>query len=448
MYRVVRCSGLISFRDEVEAVELTVSEEAFAGMVSVAEPPAAAWPARLEAALKEPVGSPPLTELARGHKRVTIIVPDATRGVPVADILPQVVTELTDGAIGLEQITVVVATGVHRPATEAEITALLGPLAGKVKAINHNPYDVSQLVYLGTTSCGTPVEVNRTVYESDFRIAVGKVEPHEFAGFSGGRKAVLPGIAGERTIETNHRPEMLLAPEARPGVLAGNPVSEDMDEAAAMLGVDFIVNVVQGAGGQILGVFAGALQAAHRAAVEFMRSFCTVELGEKPDIVVTTPGKPLNIDLYQSLKAVIALGEVVRPGGAIVLYSACPDGLGTTDMFKPYQGAGRLEDVIANLKADYKIQMDHALLVCKVLARGITVLATSPNVPAAAWEKIRFRSASSAQEALDRALATCPQAAPRVLFYPQPQRTLPRVTGGDHPPQIQGAGWVRFKKGV
>lgn len=428
MYRVDSQSESVVYQDGVERVEVVVPQRCFAGLVTVADPPAVPWPARLEEALRRPNGSLPLAELVRGHNKVSIVVPDATRGVPVADILPALTAELVAGGVSLEQVTVVVATGVHRPATEAEITALLRPLAGQVRAVNHNPYDACELVRLGTTSRGTPVEVNRTVYASDFRIAIGKVEPHEFAGFSGGRKAVLPGIASERTIETNHRPEMLLAPEARPGVLDGNPVSEDMDEAAAMLGLDFIVNIVQGAQGETLGVFAGALQAAHRAAVEFIRSFCTVELPEKPDIVVTTPGRPLNIDLYQSLKAVIALGEVVRPGGVIVLYSACPDGLGTTDMFKPYQGARQVEDVIANLKAVYKIQMDHALLVSKVLARGVRVIATSPNVPAAKWEEIMFTSASSPQAAVDEAVAASGKPAPSILFYPRPQATLPHVT--------------------
>lgn len=433
MYSVNRSGGLIRYRDEVEAVEILLAEDLFAGLVSVSEPTIAAWPEALGQALAHPCGCRPLSTLARGHQRVAIIVPDATRGVPVARLLPAVVAELEAAGVPLEQITVVVATGVHRPATETEILELLGPLAGRLRVINHDPYDPAELVYLGTTSRGTPVEVNRTVYESDFRIAIGKVEPHEFAGFSGGRKAVLPGIAGERTIQVNHRPEMLLIPESTSGNLAGNPISEDMDEAAALLGIHFIINTVQGAQGEILKVFAGELRAAHRVAVEFLRSFCQVELAERPDIVVTTPGKPLNIDFYQSLKAIIALENVVKPGGTIVLYSACPDGLGTSDMFKPYQGARGIGDVIENLKADYKIQMDHALLVSKVMARNVTVVATSPNVPAEKLEQVMFQSAGSPQEALDKALAKCPQPKPRVLFYPQPQRTLPRIRSKNLP---------------
>lgn len=429
MYSVEKYGQELRYRDKVEDVTLTLPVKNFADLITIEEPVGAKWPDALESALRNPVKSRPLAELVRGHKQVAIIIPDSTRGVPVAQILPQLVTTLAAEGLGLDTITVVVATGVHRPATPEEIDDLLGPLKGKIKIISHDAFNKEELVFLGTTTRGTPVEVNRTVYECDFRIAIGKVEPHEFAGFSGGRKAILPGVSAERTIEINHRPEMLLVPEARPGVLEGNPVSEDMVEAARMLGLDFVVNVVQGAAGEILEVFAGDMEAAHQAAAQYLRSFCQVDLKRKPDIVVTTPGKPLNIDFYQALKAIIALEHVIAPGGTIVLYSACPDGLGTTDMFKPYEGAASIDDVIANLKATYKIQMDHALLVCKVLAHGVHVIASSPNVPGDKLEAVMFESACSPQEALDRALFRRENA--KVLFYPQPQRTLPNVLAID-----------------
>lgn len=429
MYKLERQGDYVVYQDNIESVEITIPTETCVGLIYVEEPPAAIWPESLDGVLHSPIGCPALRRLVKGHKRIAIIVPDATRGAPVASILPVVVAELEAGGIRLDQITVVVAVGVHRPATDHEIAELLGSLTGKIKIINHDPFDRNGLVYLGTTSHGTPVEVNRIVQECDFRIAIGKVEPHEFAGFSGGRKSVLPGIASERTIEVNHRVEMLLEPKARAGVMEGNPISEDMTEAASMLGIDFIVNVVQGMHGETLGVFAGALEEAHHAAISFVRSFCQVALAERADIVVTTPGKPLNIDFYQSLKAIIALENVVVPGGAIVLYSACSDGVGTSDMFKPYEGAVSIADVIANLKNDYKIQMDHALLVGKVQAHGIRVIATSPNVPGEKLEKIMFQCAWSPQEALDKAMAAYGQRTPRILFYPQPQRTLPQVSG-------------------
>ncbi|MGI6598029.1 MAG: nickel-dependent lactate racemase [bacterium] len=429
MYSVTKHGRELTYRDEVEDVTLTLPVRNFEGLITIEEPVAAKWPDALQSALSNPIGSRPLAELVCGHKRVAIIIPDSTRGVPVAQILPQLVTNLAAEGLGLDAITVVVATGVHRPATSEELDNLLGSLKGKIKIINHDAFEKEELVFLGTTTRGTPVEVNRTVYESDFRIAIGKVEPHEFAGFSGGRKAILPGVSAEHTIEINHRPEMLLVSEASPGVLEGNPVSEDMVEAAIMSGLNFVVNVVQGATGEILEVFAGDMEAAHRAAVQYLRSFCQVDLKRRPDIVVTTPGKPLNIDFYQSLKAVIALEHVMTPDGTIVLYSACPDGLGTTDMFKPYEGARCIDDVIDNLKATYKIQMDHALLVCKVLAHGVHVIASSPNVPSCKLESVMFENADSPQEALDKALSRSEDA--MVLFYPQPQRTLPNVLAID-----------------
>jgi nickel-dependent lactate racemase len=371
MYNLIIDGDSLCYSDDIEGVDITIPAKYSANLITFTEPVAPEWADICGQALANPLGCNSLREIAQGCKKVAIVIPDATRGVPVHKILPPVVNELTAVGVKMEQIGVIIATGVHRPANQREIKELLGPLFGRLHVTNHNPWAEEELVNIGTTSYGTPVEVNRMVYESDLRIAIGKVEPHEFAGFSGGRKAVLPGIAGEKSIEINHRPEMLLNSQARPGILVGNPISEDMTMAAEMLGLDFVVNVVQSQEGEVIGVFAGEMQAVLTEAVEFLRSFCNVELTGQADIVVTTPGRPLNIDFYQSLKAIIALEAVVAPGGTIVFYSECPDGLGTSDMFTPYRGAKTINDVIANLKSKYKIQMDHALLVSRVLARGI-----------------------------------------------------------------------------
>ena len=429
MYSVQESGQQIVYRDDTEGQVITLPRENFAELITIEDPAMAQMPEALISALEKPIGGAPLAELVRGRKKIAIIIPDATRGVPVGQILPHVIELLLGEGIDPAAITIVVATGVHRGATPEEIEELLGPLPVEIKTINHDAFNREELVTLGTTKRGTPIEINKTVYESDFRIAIGKVEPHEFAGFSGGRKAIMPGVSGEPSIETNHRPEMILIPESTAGILEGNPISDDMIEIARMVGLDFIINTVQGATGEILQIFAGDMEEAHQRAVEYIRAFCQIDLQHKADIVVTTPGKPLNIDLYQSLKAVIALEHVIAPGGTIVLYSACPDGLGTTDMFKPYEGAKTIDDVITNLKASYKIQMDHSLLVCKVLAHGIHVIAHSPRVPAEKFTAIMFESASSPQEALEKALARKKDA--KVLFYPQPQRTLPNVLAID-----------------
>jgi nickel-dependent lactate racemase len=253
---------------------------------------------------------------------------------------------------------------------------------------------------------------------------VGKVEPHEFAGFSGGRKSVLPGIASERTIEINHRPEMLMSPDARPGELRKNPIHLDMAEAAGMLGIHFTVNVVLNQQGQTIGVFTGGLKEAHEAAVAFMRSFCQITLTSPPDIVVTTPGRPLNINFYQSVKPLIALAPIMATGSVLVLYCSCRDGLGSDDMLIPYEGAKDIDDVIRRLNESYKIQMDHALLLGKILLKGVRIVVATESVDASVLRRMFLDTARTPQQALETAIRMVPNPKPSVLFFPQAQRAL------------------------
>lgn len=425
MYSVKDQGAFAIYRDRVEGVEISVARERCLGMVSFEEPPALSRHEDFRAAFASPLGTPRLSELARGRKRAAIMVSDSTRGVPTSHVMPMVLDELARAGMKRESVTVVIATGVHRGATEDEIREIVGErnLAG-LTVINHNPYDPHLLVSLGTTARGTPVEVSKAVYEADLRIAVGKVEPHEFAGFSGGRKSVLPGIASERTIEINHSPEMLMSPSARPGQLEGNPIHLDMVEAAGMLEVHFTVNLVLNQAGRTVGIFTGGLDEAHKGAVAFMRSFCQISLKTRPDIVVTTPGKPLNINFYQSVKPLIALAPVMAPGGVLVLYCSCRDGLGSDDMLIPYEGARDVEEVIRRLSHDYRIQMDHALLLGKILLKGVRIIVATPSVDEGVLKKMFLGCAASPQDALEKALTMVEGPDPKVLFFPQPQRAL------------------------
>jgi len=425
MYSIHEEGSKAVYRDTAEAVEISVGRNQCLGLIGIQEPPAILWPEAFRRAFDVPSGTPRLHGLARGAGRVVIIVSDPTRGVPTAKVMPILLEELASAGVPRSDVTIVVATGVHRPATEDEIKEIVG--AGNVaglKVINHDPYDGEQLVVLGRTSFGTLVEVNRTVYEADLRIAIGKVEPHEFAGFSGGRKSVLPGIAGEKTIEFNHRPEMLISPAARPGQLEGNPIHLDMLEAAEMLKIRFMVNLVVDQTGETIGIFTGEPGASHLAAVGFLRSFCQVNLDRRPDIIVTTPGRPLNINFYQSVKPLIALAPVMEKGSVLVLYCSCRDGLGTEDMLIPYEGAKDIEAVIGRLKTDYRIQMDHALLLGKILQQGIRIVVASPSVEAAILNKIFMTPAANPQDALESALKMVNKPKPTVLFFPQAQRAL------------------------
>jgi nickel-dependent lactate racemase len=426
MYSIRDAGSALVYHDAVEGEQIRAPRGQCLGLIGIREPSPVAWPDAFRTAFAAPVDAKPLHELARGARRVVIVVSDSTRGVPTAKVMPMLLAELASAGVRSSAVPVVVARGVHRPATAAEIEEIVGGknLAG-LTVINHDPYDEEQLVTLGKTSFGTSVEVNRTVYQADLRIAVGKVEPHEFAGFSGGRKSILPGIAGEKTIEFNHRPEMLLSLAARPGQLDGNPIHLDMMEAADLLKIQFMVNLVLNQAGETVGIFTGDSSTSHLAAIEFLKTFCQVSLQERPDIIVTTPGRPLNIDFYQSVKPLIALAPIMEEGGVLVLYSACRDGLGTADMLVPYEGARDIAEVISRLRADYRIQMDHALLLGKILQRGIRIIVASPNVKAAIVRKLFLTPAANPQEALEMALKMVGKPKPLVLFYPQAQRTLP-----------------------
>lgn len=428
MYTLERRGKTAIYYDSTENVKISVENKNVLGLIEIREPPELKYPEEYQTALRKPIGSKPLSDLGKDVEKVVIIVSDATRGVPTAKVLPFIVEELTASGVNEDQITVVIALGVHRPATRKEMLEIVGEkYFYKLKVINHEPYNPNELVYLGKTSQGTPIEVNKTVYNADLRIAIGKVEPHEFAGFSGGRKSVLPGIASERTVEVNHRPEMLLKKNIGPGMLEGNAISNDMAEGAQMLGIHFVVNFVLNSEGNAVGIYSGDIIESHSKAIEFMRSFIGVTLSEQPDIVVTTPGHPLNIDFYQSIKSIIALDRIMPENGVIVLYTLCRDGFNSDDMLAAYDGAADIDQVIHHLQNHYKIQMDHALLLCKILKKNKKVVACSPNIEANTFKKIFLEPANNPQEALNRAIKISQKSNPNILFFPQPQRTLPTL---------------------
>jgi nickel-dependent lactate racemase len=375
------------------------------------------------------VGSPPLRTVARGKRTAAILVSDATRAVPTGDVVPYLMEELNAGGIAPDDVTFVVATGVHRPATEEEMRRILGEeWRGRVRIENHDPYRDDALVFLGTTTFGTPVSVNRKVAAADLRIAVGKVEPHEFAGFSGGRKSVLPGISSETTIRANHRPEMILDPKATIGVYGDNPVSLDMVEAARLLGVHFCVNVLVTGDGRIADVVCGDIVESHGRAVAALVERIAVPVRSCLPIVVTTPGHPLNINLYQSIKCIIATAPIVEDRGVIVAYSRCPEGVGSTDMLRPYESARTPEDVVDFLLRNYEIQMDHTLLLSKILKRGIRVVLVSPGVERTTVELMGLIFAESLGEGIGIASGLTGDGRP-ISFFPCPQRCLPVARG-------------------
>ena len=280
-------------------------------------------------ALAEPIGSPGLHELAKESSRPCILVSDSTRPTPSGVIASRVVDVLNEAGVKDEEIRIVVATGLHRPCTEEELVERLGKgILGRIQVSNHDAYDASNLVYAGSTTLGTPVWLNRAVAESDLVVSDGYIEPHFFAGYTGGGKNILPGVSGFETVKVNHGAAMIDHPEARAGALHENPVYEDIVEAARIGGLDFSINVTLDNHKRITGVFAGGFEEAHRRGASFLDANVRVEISEADIVVTTNGGFPLDRNLYQAVKGMTVGESTVRKGGVTIIASECRDGVG------------------------------------------------------------------------------------------------------------------------
>ncbi len=278
--------------------------------------------------LEHPVSGAPLRELVAPGRTVAISMCDGTRAQPRHLMVPAVLEQL-DGIVDLDDVTILVATGTHRGNTEAEIRAMLGPdVAETIRVLNHDARDDSSLVWRGEHGDGVPVWLNRHWVEADVRITTGFVEPHFFAGFSGGPKMVAPGLAGLRTVLTLHDAARIGHPDATWGVCEGNPVHDDIRAVVAATGeVDVALDVVLNRDQQIVDAFAGELGPMHEAARAAAHRLAMAPVPELFDVVVTTnSGYPLDQNLYQAVKGISAAATVVKPGGAIVCAAECRDG--------------------------------------------------------------------------------------------------------------------------
>jgi nickel-dependent lactate racemase len=283
----------------------------------------------IDEALRDPMDSLPLTEKVGLADTVVIVHSDITRATPNDRLLPVILTELEAAGVPREHITLLNALGTHRKQTEAELRTMLGStVVDNYRCLQHDAFDDDNLVALGQTALGHPVRINRHYLEADVRILTGFIEPHFFAGFSGGPKGVLPSMAGAESVLTNHGRHMIANPKATWGITAGNPIWDEMLEVALMTEPTFLLNVTLNARQEITGVFAGDMLAAHEAGREFVRQNAMAEVAEPYDIVITTnSGYPLYQNLYQAVKGMSAASQIVRDGGAIIVAAACEDGL-------------------------------------------------------------------------------------------------------------------------
>jgi nickel-dependent lactate racemase len=281
----------------------------------------------LRAAVRHPVAGPPLRERVRPGQTVAISACDGTRPQPRHLMIPAVLEEL-DGIVAPEDVVILVATGTHRGNTEAELRQMFGAeVAGSVRIVNHDARDPAQLAWCGTYGDGVPVWLNREWIQADVRITTGFVEPHFFAGFSGGPKLVAPGLAGLDTVLVLHDASRIGDPAATWGVTEGNPVHDDVRAIAAATGVTFALDVVLNRDKDVVAAFGGDLLPMHAAAAAFARRIAMRPVPDRFDVVVTTnSGFPLDQNLYQAVKGMSAAYQVVRPGGTIVCAAECRDG--------------------------------------------------------------------------------------------------------------------------
>ena len=291
--------------------------------------------AAVAAAVDAPISVPPLFEMARGKRSAAISVCDITRPAPNRIVLPPVLERLEAAGIPRENIRILIATGLHRPATPDEIQTIVGSeIAANYAVLNHHARERSEQKYLGETPAGTPVWIDKRFLSCDLHITLGFIEPHLMLGFSGGRKLIAPGLAGQETIKVIHSPKFMRDRRATEGSIDDNPLHAELLEIARMARHDFLIDVGLGRAeaGQprpITRVFAGDPELAHRRGVEYISQVMLETLEEPVDAVITTSaGYPLDLTFYQAVKGVTAASHIVKPGGVILLLSECSEGPG------------------------------------------------------------------------------------------------------------------------
>ena len=291
------------------------------------------WQATLERALDDPIGAPPLAELALGNRSAAISVCDITRPAPNRLTLPPVLRRLKQAGIAPDAITILIATGLHRPATASEIHEICGgEIAAAYRVVNHDARNLSSHRHLGSTRSGTPVYIDERFAAADLHITLGFIEPHLMLGYSGARKLIAPGLAAQETIKVLHSPKFMRDARAIEGSIEDNPLHRELLEIARMARHDFIVDVALSRDRSIAGVFAGDPELAHRRGVDFVSEALIEMVDEPADAAITSSaGYPLDLTFYQCVKGVTAASHIVKPGGAILLAAACSEGAGAPE---------------------------------------------------------------------------------------------------------------------
>ncbi|MDR3755551.1 MULTISPECIES: nickel-dependent lactate racemase [Enterocloster] len=356
-------------------------------------------------ALEQPVGTPRLRDMARGKRRIVVIASDHTRPVPSRVMMPLMLEELRAGNPAAD-ITILIATGCHREPSRDELIRKFGPeIVEREKIVAHDCGRVDQLTALGTLPSGGELLVNRMAVEADLLCAEGFIEPHFFAGFSGGRKSVLPGIAGRETVLWNHCAEFIHSPEARTGRVDRNPMHRDMLYAARAVGLDFILNVVLNSRKEIVFAVAGECDLAHIRGRDFLSGRCRVKAVPAPIVISTNGGYPLDQNIYQAVKGMTAAESTVEPGGVIIMLAQCGDGHGGQTFYDTLSRERDISELMKKILATPPGQTVPDQWQFQIFARvimGARVILVS-DAPDEMTEALHMIPAHSVAEALETA---------------------------------------------
>ncbi len=290
-----------------------------------------------------------MREWVTNQTKICIVFTDITRPTPNERLIPWILAYLEDAGVKRDQITLLNGLGTHRPNTREELCKMLSPgVVENYRVLNHEPENPEALAQAGHTRAGAPVLLNKHLLAADLRIITGFIEPHFFAGFSGGPKGIMPGVAGLETVISNHGRTNIGSPNAAFGITVGNPVWEEMRDIALRAGFSFLVNVALNERREITGIFAGDLIAAHAEGIEFVRASAMQPVEQPFEIVISTnSGYPLDLNLYQTVKGMSAAARIVKEGGSIIMAAECREGVPVTAPFyKLLRQAGRPERVL------------------------------------------------------------------------------------------------------
>jgi nickel-dependent lactate racemase len=384
--------------------------------------------AEIERALSQPIGTQPLSEIAKAGDKVAIVVDDATRATPSHLMVVPLVEELNKAGVKDEDITVIFGCGTHRPVTPEEMEKLVGKEAlERVKTLNHDHLAEDQ-VFLRQTSHGTKVRVNRVFAEADVKVLAGDINLHYYAGYGGGRKGVLPAVSSAETIQQNHA--LLFNPKAATGVLDGNPIHEDMMEAAKLAKVDFILNIVTNSKNELVKAFAGDLEQAFLEGTKLVDEMYKVAIDQRANIVVVSAGGyPHDINLYQASKALHNAIEAVKRRGVIILAAECSEGHGNEKFTEWMEKFTDLKRIERELKKRFVLGGHKAYYIMKFLQK-VTIILVSVMPDCYAINTFKMRTASAMNDALRDAFEIAGKNA-KVYVMSHGSDTLPEYKSSD-----------------